>query len=200
MRKTVRELVANIEPLDSQEAEHRADVLAWIDSGVEIFRAVKPATPPKHLVSYCVLVDSNTERALLVDHRDAELWLPAGGHVEQNEHPAATARRETLEELQIAPNFLPEVGDVPLFVTVTETVGQSQRHTDVSLWFVFGGSEADTIVPDEREFAATGWWSFEDVKHGGGAQFDPHLPRFVDKLRQRLVSNEATLPTTTLGN
>ncbi|MFI5343447.1 MAG: NUDIX domain-containing protein [Chlamydiales bacterium] len=37
----------------------------------------------------------------LVDHKKANLWLPAGGHVEPNEHPRETVKREILEELSI---------------------------------------------------------------------------------------------------
>ena len=39
---------------------------------------------------------------LLVNHINAGLWLPPGGHVEPDEHPAQTASREALEELGIA--------------------------------------------------------------------------------------------------
>jgi ADP-ribose pyrophosphatase YjhB (NUDIX family) len=36
---------------------------------------------------------------LLVDHQNAGLWLPPGGHVEIAEHPRATVARELREEL-----------------------------------------------------------------------------------------------------
>jgi 8-oxo-dGTP pyrophosphatase MutT (NUDIX family) len=38
-------------------------------------------------------------RILLVDHVNAGLWLPPGGHVEVDEDPGLTARREIQEEL-----------------------------------------------------------------------------------------------------
>ena len=47
---------------------------------------VKPATPPKHLVSYVVPTDPETGDILLVDHRNAQLWIPPGGHVDPGEH------------------------------------------------------------------------------------------------------------------
>src|SRR4051812_44566164 len=52
MREEIRSELKAIEPLDALEHEHLADALAWVDSGAEIFRVAKPATPPKHLVSY----------------------------------------------------------------------------------------------------------------------------------------------------
>jgi 8-oxo-dGTP diphosphatase len=36
-------------------------------------------------------------RILLVDHVNAGLWLPPGGHVEPDEDPEVTARREARE-------------------------------------------------------------------------------------------------------
>ena len=182
MRGSTRDMVARVDPLDEVETHHRADILGWIDSGEEIFRAAKPATPPKHLVSYCVLVDTNRRAVLLVDHRDAQLWLPTGGHVDPGEHPAAAARREIAEELAIHPEFHPRTGEDPVLVTVTETGGLSAGHTDVSLWFAFDGSMGQPVRPDAVEFVEARWWPFAEVVHGPETRFDPHLPRFLEKL------------------
>lgn len=181
-RAQVRTLLAALVPHDDLEAEHRRDALAWIDSGAPIFRTAKPATPPKHLVSYCLLVDAEAEAALLVDHRDARRWLPTGGHVDVDEHPATTARREMAEELGIEPPFHPATGSAPLFVTVTETAGRSARHTDVSLWFVFAARASEPITPDPREFAGARWWPFDQVGADPEVPFEPHLCRALDKL------------------
>lgn len=189
MRTAIRALVEGLAPFDEAEAAHRVDALEWLDRGASIFRTAKPATPPKHLVSYCVLVEPEAEQILLVDHRDAERWLPTGGHVEVDEHPADAARREILEELQVAPPFHPAIGPSPLMVTVTRTQGRSAPHTDVSLWFVFAGPADSVLVPDESEFAATRWWPFDDVRADGPIAFDPNLPRFVAKLRAHVTAD-----------
>lgn len=191
-RGVVRSLVADLDPFDDVEADHRMTTLAWLDSGAPIHRTAKPATPPMHLVSYCLLVDPTARSALLVDHRDAERWLPTGGHVEVDEHPAVAARREMMEELSIDPPFHPRTGSAPLFLTVTETEGRSAPHTDVSLWFVFVGTEGQQVEPDPGEFAGVRWWSFDqvttdDAVSSEGAsttniRFDNHLNRFLAKL------------------
>jgi 8-oxo-dGTP diphosphatase len=188
VRDVIRSLVEEIEPYDGVEADHRLDALAWIDVADEIFRTAKPATPPKHLVSYCVLVDSEAGQVFLVDHRDATRWLPTGGHVEADENPVDTATREIFEELRIEPGFHKAVGPRPLMVTVTRTQGQSEPHVDVSLWFVFDGSDRAAVTPDETEFVEARWWSFDEVGGDGPVEFDPHLPRFIDKLRHQLVA------------
>jgi 8-oxo-dGTP diphosphatase len=140
MRAQIRSELLAIGPLDRIEREHLEDALAWVDSGAELFRVMKPATPPKHLVSYFVLVDG--EQILLVDHKNARLWLPTGGHVEVDEHPRSTVLRELEEELGIA---AAHAIDPPLMVTCTVTVGLTSGHTDVSLWYVVRANHAQPI-------------------------------------------------------
>jgi hypothetical protein len=51
----VAALVAAIEPFDETERADQAGVLAWLASTSDVYRRVKPATPPRHLVSYALL-------------------------------------------------------------------------------------------------------------------------------------------------
>jgi 8-oxo-dGTP diphosphatase len=172
-----------IRPWDAVEGAHRADALAWVRSGDGIWRVEKPATPPKHLVAYFVLVDvSGGGRCLLVDHRNARLWLPTGGHVEPDEDPAATVRREAREEIGVVPPLFDGLSSNPLFVTQTTTVGNDAGHVDVSLWYVCRADAGEPIDPDPGEFRATRWWSLAELPTADPAGFDPHLPRFVAKL------------------
>ena len=174
MRSVIRKEVSSIEPFDDLERAHIGDALAWIDSGAELCRIEKPATPPKHLVSYFAVVDG--EHVLLVDHKNARLWLPTGGHVEPGEHPRATATRELREELGLD---LIDPLDAPLMLTSSETVGMTARHTDVSLWYVIA---ADRKVPmdfDAEEFYGIQWFHFDEAPL---SRSDPHLDRFLRKL------------------
>lgn len=123
-------LVSAIAPADDVEAEHQASTLAWLSATDDVFRRVKPVTPPRHLVSYVLPVDPSDGSLLLVAHRNAGLWLPPGGHLEPDEHPALTAGRELTEELGVAGDV---VAAAPAFLTVTRTVGADAGHTDVTL-------------------------------------------------------------------
>lgn len=174
MRELIRSELTAIEPLDVLEHNHRADALAWVDSGADIFRVTKPATPPKHLVSYFAVVD--VDWILLVDHKNARLWLPTGGHVEMDEHPRATVVRELEEELGLRAEH--EIG-APLMITCTTTVGMAARHTDVSLWYVVRGNRAHVLKFDETEFNAVRWFQFSEVPF---ERSEPHLRRFIRKL------------------
>jgi len=182
LRAEIRGLVAEVGPADAVEEEHRRMALAWMDGTGDIFRRVKPGTPDPHLVSYFLLADHQQDAVLLVDHRKAGLWLPAGGHVEPGEHPAATVRREALEELGIEAEFSPVTGDRPLFVTVTETVPAAGRHTDVSLWYVLTRGMSQPLRPDLAEFREARWWTRGQIGRAGPALFDPHMNRMLGKL------------------
>lgn len=163
-----------MQPLDILEQEHRAQVLAWIDSGAELCRLAKPATPSMHLVAYFVVIDE-MQRLLLVEHRKAQLWLPPGGHVEPGEHPRETVAREIVEELGFT---LSEPVEAPLLVTVTETVGLTAGHTDVSLWYQVPVHSSQAIAFDAEEFASVRWFGAHELPL---AHSDPHLARFIAK-------------------
>jgi len=170
------ETLATLKPLDQMEADHLHDTLLWIKSGAPLYRIQKPDVPPKHLVAYFVLWDEEASKILLVDHKKAQLWLPPGGHVEPDEDPRETARRECREELGIDADF---IIDEPLFITQTVTVGLTAGHTDVSLWYLLRGSATHHYAFDTDEFEAIKWFNINDIPF---EQSDPHMARFIKKL------------------
>jgi 8-oxo-dGTP pyrophosphatase MutT (NUDIX family) len=182
-RALVRAEVAGLVALDGLEAMHIACVLAWIDSGAPLCRTAKPATPPVHLVSYFLCIDGDA--VLLVDHRLAQMWLPTGGHVEPGEHPRETVARELREELGREARIAAER---PLFLTVTETVGLTAGHTDVSLWYVVELSRDQPVTGRCDEFREARWFSIEKA---AVLPSDPHLPRFLKKLASTGSSRQA---------
>lgn len=173
MRHQIIEEVDLIAPLDEREAETKKDVLQWLRSDVEIYRTKKPDTPPKHLVSYFVIVDGDF--ILLVDHINAELWLPTGGHVEPDEHPRTTVAREAQEELAINASIS---GDRPILITSTTTVGKTSGHTDVSIWYAINGNQNMNIDFDRSEFHSVRWFHKDEIPYGNT---DPELHRFIKK-------------------
>ena len=173
MRAQIRNEIEQIKPFDALERMHRLDALAWVDSGVELCRRDKPATPPKHLVSYVVIADDG--HILLVDHKNAQLWLPPGGRVEPQEHPRTTVERELKEELGLTASH--PISD-PLFVTVTETIGHTAGHMDISLWYAVTARRGQLFEFDRDEFESVCWFAFDDVPPD---RADPHLLRFLRK-------------------
>jgi len=184
--KTIKNLVQLIQPFDELEVCHQNDVLDWIHSAVPLCRSEKPDIPPKHLVSYFTLFDPATKKLLLVDHKKALLWLPPGGHVEPGEHPNDAARRELQEELGVNLSFL--IPD-PIFLTVTETVGVTAGHVDVSLWYVFLADSSLDYSYDKEEFNEIRWFRLDELPFN---RTDLHLTRFRDKLSQMYLFKGAS--------
>jgi 8-oxo-dGTP pyrophosphatase MutT (NUDIX family) len=170
-----------IQPCDEIEREHLAETLQWVESGVNIYRLAKPATPPKHLVAYFPVVDG--EHILLVDHKNALLWLPTGGHVEPGESPRDAVARELHEELSLSVTAQ-DVG-LPVMVTVATTVGLTAGHVDVTLWYAVQGDREAPIQFDREEFNDARWFRFSEVPLG---RTDPNLQRFLDKLQAQFVA------------
>lgn len=175
LRLQIRTEIAAIRAFAPAEQAVIEDALDWVDSGVELCRIKKPATPPKHLVSYFLLVDG--DHVLLVDHIKAGLWLPSGGHVDPAEHPRRTVAREILEELGIEARFFyPD----PQFITATTTVGKTPGHIDVSLWYLLKGDRHQRLDFDRGEFTQVQWFHQNDVPFD---RAEPALRRFLTKMK-----------------
>ncbi len=122
-------------------------------------------------------MDPEHNKTLLVRHKKANLWLPSGGHVEPGELPIETVTRELGEELGVQADFLCEE---PLFLTVTQTVGQEKPHTDITLWYVLKGSDTTLYSYDESEFHSIQWFSFAEIPFD---ESDPHMRRMIQKFK-----------------
>lgn len=101
IRSEIKEIIKNVRPYDDIEEGHIEDAVKWIESGVEIFRIERPDKPAKHLVCYTVIYDIEEQKMLLFEHRKSLLIIPSGGHVDVNELPYDTVKRELKEEIDL---------------------------------------------------------------------------------------------------
>lgn len=179
----IHTIVSRIDPYDGLETQHKQDVLDWIESGAPLFRITKPDNPPKHLVSYFVLYDDSAGQLMLVDHVKAKAWLPAGGHVEQDEDPHTTVVREVEEELGIVADFSTPYGNNPFFITAGATKGYGS-HVDVSLWYVIAGDSTRSLTYDPQEMHGYKWFTPKEILGMDIKELDPHMHRFVQKMQK----------------
>jgi 8-oxo-dGTP pyrophosphatase MutT (NUDIX family) len=199
-RRQLLKTLKGIDAWDELERSHLATATQWVESGAPLWRVRKPDVPPIHLVSYFVVLNEkalneevpseDAPEILLVAHRKAGLWLPTGGHVEPGEHPWEAARRECREELDIQArpsraSASGASGEKPLFITVSQTRGEG-THTDVSLWYVLDARREDITFYDQEEFEEIAWVSFDEISRRPPNTMDPHMRRFVDKLKATL--------------
>ncbi len=180
MNQSLEALVSTIAPYDLIEQKTIKETISWIQSGVPLYRTQKSDVPQKHLVSYFIPVDKDKRKLLLVDHKKSGLWLPAGGHLEAGESPQAAVCRECEEELGVPAQFLQTT---PYFLTAAETVGMVEKHIDVSFWYILKGNSLESYAFDSREFRSVHWFSFNEIPY---EKSDPHMERFIEKLKLRL--------------
>lgn len=193
IKSKISSIVNSIKPYDKLEEKHIKDIIEWISSGVGIFRIKKDAIPPKHLVSYSVVVDLEKQKILLLDHKKALLMLPSGGHININEMPFEAAQRELYEELEWSLEPIFKNKEIPFFTSVTQTVGISEKHIDVSLWYIFKGDSSQSLnnASNEfkKEFEDYHWLDFNEILSMPISRFDPHMHRLVHKLKLNLSNN-----------
>ncbi len=110
------------------------------------------------------------DKVLLHKHKKLDMWLPCGGHIEENELPDDAAKREVLEEsgveIELVGNKALEI-DKPLQLIQPRGIQLEQIRTD--------HEHIDLIyfarpVKDYRGFLlesdpSLGWYTKSDLKH-----------------------------------
>src|SRR6202008_1440543 len=96
-RAELRTLLERLKPADALEHEHRARVLALLESAADPFDREHFA--PGHVTASAFVLDPAHARLLLILHSKLGRWLQPGGHVESDDASVVSAaRREVLEE------------------------------------------------------------------------------------------------------
>lgn len=125
-----------------------------------------------HAIAYAVILDEDETHVLLVHHRETGLWLPCGGHIEDNEAPADAASRELLEELDIRAE---PVEKEPVFLNIGP--GESNS-THINFWFAVKVQPGVQMRPNANELAGAAWFPVDDLTRD---LFGKELERFLIK-------------------
>ncbi|MDA3730254.1 NUDIX domain-containing protein [Niameybacter massiliensis] len=134
----------------------------------------------------------NNNRVLLHKHKKAQILLPVGGHIELNELPEETAKREALEETGIEielydidslkdkniDNEREKVLINPIH-TIWGEIEKGHEHID----FVFyATSMTDELRPQEDESLNLRWYSEKELK-----EIKDHLLKDVYYMAQEAI-------------
>jgi len=123
----------------------------------------------KHFTATTYVV--HEKKVLLHFHKKLNMWLPIGGHIEDNELPEEAASREIVEETGlVATLYNPDkqigVSDVkqlsrPMHILL-EDIGETHKHID---FIYYATSESDVLNPQDGETTNLKWFTADEIKN-----------------------------------
>jgi len=150
-------------------------------------------TEKHHTVMVLIVTDETPRRALMIESRKHQRWMPPGGHQESDENPLEAAIREVKEETGIdIADYLPKpvVVDemssiIPLPSRLVEVRipprGSEPEHYHLDSLYIIHVSKPLKAKKNDAELASIGWLSLDDMK-------DIFVPEDVRQvLRQELI-------------
>lgn len=130
----------------------------------------------------CYIVTANIaykEKSLLIFHKEYDMWLPVGGHIEKEEDPETALFREIYEETRLTRKVLDPISLVSINRNIfTDTKGRnllSPLYTDihsvgikrmhVGMRFFFR-SKRNKVVSKDPDIKKAFWFTEKDLKSG----------------------------------
>jgi 8-oxo-dGTP pyrophosphatase MutT (NUDIX family) len=137
-----------------------------------------------HFCVYFAAYDPINKLAFIGHHKKSGLWLFNGGHMDKNETPWQTLKREIGEEWGIdmeVDNFTPSL------LTVTNIANNPAKRsckTHYDIWF-FIPQDNEKFAPDNNlllnEFFEIGWKTFAIAR---SLTKDPNTPKGIDAIEK----------------
>lgn len=170
-----------------------------------------------HEVTSVYILNPERSHVLFLKHNKLGLWLPPGGHLDQEELPQAGARREVAEETGIKDFIFLDIVDRDLqlvsmdqrqvdtntwidsrreiqrpLAVVEEIIPQSSKepeHTHVDFVYAATVSDVRDIVMDQRESSGKAWIPLEDESIESLETF-PNIKAVLRILKQSTAKTE----------
>lgn len=107
-------------------------------------------------------------KVLLVFHKKLNMWLPPGGHIDENELPCDAAKREVLEETGLKVELIGEEGFLGNGVKklvqpkVMQLEDIEEGHQHINLVY-YGSVKGGKLKMDENECSSIMWASMDEL-------------------------------------
>ena len=119
------------------------------------------------------IVFNSENKILMVHHNKLQVWLPPGGHIDENELPDDAVIREIFEETGVNAKIMPhkqELGfsdgcrelEAP-FIILLEDIEGNGTHNHIDMVYICKALSED-LHPQETEVHGIGWFKYEEVK------------------------------------
>lgn len=119
---------------------------------------IRSENPRDHFCAFFLPFDFKKKLIFLGHHKKAQDWIPPGGHIEINETPIKTIKREIIEELQ----YPLEKEKIKLFDLTIKKINNPLHICKIhwDLWYLIFMPKTDFVF-DKREFYDCGWFSLK---------------------------------------
>jgi len=120
------------------------------------------------------IVFNSKKEILMIHHNKLKVWLPPGGHIDENELPDDAVLREIFEETGVKAEIISSKRGFPLvskhckeleipFAILLENIEGNGTHNHIDMIYLCRALQED-LVPQENEIHGIGWFTFEQIK------------------------------------
>lgn len=165
MERLIRQ-IENYTPFNPQEMRDKAQILAFLRSGTELFTRDNPVA---HLTASAWVVSPDRRQVIMVYHNLYKSWSWMGGHADGDHDLLHVAKKEVMEECGLTELTVvsPEIFSLEILsVAGHEKKGaylSSHLHLNVTYLFEADPAQPLRIKPDENSGVA--WVAVEDIPH-----------------------------------
>ena len=122
-----------------------------------------------HFTATGIVFNSKNE-VLMIHHNKLKVWLPPGGHIDENELPDDAVLREIFEETGIEAALIPNKRNLDLsyeltlpFVVLLEDIESDGTHNHIDMIFLCKAL-SEELKPQKSEVNGIGWFAFEQIR------------------------------------
>lgn len=185
LRDTNQRLLAMLDaaiPADDLEAEAIQRMRPLIEAHSNI---IAQNCEVGHITGSALIVDLTQGRVLLHLHKKLNVWLPMGGHVDDETDISQVALREASEESGLTDLvFFPDASELAPFDFDMHTIPESAdrpEHYHLDFRYLLGTYSPETVVMDPDESLAIRWLTFDEAL--ASSDLMPDVKRMVRKAR-----------------
>ena len=119
------------------------------------------------------IVFNSENKILMVHHNKLQVWLPPGGHIDENELPDDAVIREIFEETGVKVEIVPNTHDLGFidgckeletpFITLLEDIEGNGTHNHIDMVYICEALN-ENLEPQNSEVHDIGWFTYEEIK------------------------------------